>query len=143
MVFVSQFVNGFCPLTKLSNFSTFSSQFYNKLLLCGSVKTRKYLFHFNNLTLKLSPSINSITGRRNRRSVLCTGDTSLANIYLQFCQLSADWSTSMSRIKSEELLAPALLCHKEPVRRIQSPLLGALERKIPLGGYFACSSLVL
>ena len=44
---------------------------------------------------------------------------------------------------SEELLAPALLCHKEPARRIQSPLLGALERKIPLGGYFACSSLVL
>ena len=31
--------------------------------------------------------------------------------------------------------APALLCHKEPARRIQSPLLGALERKIPpLGG---------
>ena len=30
---------------------------------------------------------------------------------------------------------PALLCHKEPARRIQSPLLGALERKItPLGG---------
>ena len=25
---------------------------------------------------------------------------------------------------------PALLCHKEPARRIQSPLLGALERKI-------------
>ena len=37
---------------------------------------------------------------------------------------------------------PSLLCHKEPAR-IQSPLLGALERKIPLGGYFACSSLVL
>ena len=35
--------------------------------------------------------------------------------------------------------APALLCHKEPARRIQSPLLGALERK----KYFACSSLVL
>ena len=30
---------------------------------------------------------------------------------------------------------PALLCHKEPAHRIQSPLLGALERKIPpLGG---------
>ena len=26
---------------------------------------------------------------------------------------------------------PALLCHKEPARRIQSPLLGALERTIP------------
>ena len=45
--------------------------------------------------------------------------------------------------RSEELLAPALLCHKEPARRIQSHLLGALERKIPLGRYFACSSLVL
>ena len=35
---------------------------------------------------------------------------------------------------------PALLCHKEPA------LLGALERIIPpleIGGYFACSSLVL
>ena len=39
--------------------------------------------------------------------------------------------------------SPAVLCHKEPARRIQSPLLGALDRKIPLGGYFACSSLVL
>ena len=26
---------------------------------------------------------------------------------------------------------PALLCHKEPARLIQSPLLGALERKAP------------
>ncbi len=26
---------------------------------------------------------------------------------------------------------PALLCHKEPACRIQSPLLGALERKNP------------
>ena len=34
-------------------------------------------------------------------------------------------------VSSEELLAPAILCHKEPARRIQSPLLGlALERKI-------------
>ena len=31
---------------------------------------------------------------------------------------------------------PALLCHKEPARRIQSPLLGALERKIPPLGEF-------
>ena len=31
---------------------------------------------------------------------------------------------------SEELLQ-CLLCHKEPARRIQSPLLGALERKKP------------
>ena len=33
----------------------------------------------------------------------------------------ADWSTSMSRIKSEELLAPALLCHKEPARASKAP----------------------
>ena len=29
------------------------------------------------------------------------------------------------------LLAPAVLCHKEPASRNQSPQLGALERKIP------------
>ena len=34
-----------------------------------------------------------------------------------------------------DVATPALLCHKEPARRIQSPLLGALERKIPLLGY--------
>ena len=28
---------------------------------------------------------------------------------------------------------PALLCHKEPARRIQSTLVGTLERKIPPG----------
>ena len=28
---------------------------------------------------------------------------------------------------------PALLCHKEPTRRIQSPLLGALERLLLAG----------
>ena len=42
------------------------------------------------------------------------------------------------------VVPPATLCHKEPARRIQNPLLGALERKIPpTRGYFACSSLVL
>ena len=29
---------------------------------------------------------------------------------------------------------PALLCHKEPAPRIQSPLLGALKRELPLLG---------
>ena len=55
------------------------------------------------------------------------------------------WSRNVEVCLSlvESVAAPALLCHKEPARRIQSPLLGALERKIPLGGYFACSSLVL
>ena len=59
-----------------------------------------------------------------------------------FRDLHAVWSTligrGMSRLGSHwsrVMLAPALLCHKEPARRIQSPLLGALERKIPpLGG---------
>ena len=41
------------------------------------------------------------------------------------------------------IATPAPLCHKEPAHRIQSPLLGAWERKIPLGRYFAYSSLVL
>ena len=44
----------------------------------------------------------------------------------------------MSRVDfhwSRDVAPPALLSHKEPARRIQSPLLGALERKIPpLGG---------
>ena len=31
----------------------------------------------------------------------------------------------------QSVATPALLCHKEPARRIQSPLLGALGRKIP------------
>ena len=49
------------------------------------------------------------------------------------------WSTLIGRVLHSGAL-PAFLCHKEPARRIQSPLLGALERKIPP---FACSSLVL
>ena len=45
-------------------------------------------------------------------------------------RLGSDWS--------RDVAPPALLCHKEPARRIQSPLLGALERKIPpLGGFHA------
>ena len=56
--------------------------------------------------------------------------------------LSTGFSTlvgqGMSRLGSHwsrDVATPALLCHKEPARRIQSPLLGALERKIPpLGG---------
>ena len=31
-----------------------------------------------------------------------------------------------------DVATPALLCHKEPARHIQGPLLGALDRKIPL-----------
>ena len=64
--------------------------------------------------------------------------------YIQDSHWSSSYITALSLVESfRVLLAPALLCHKEPARRIQSPLLGALERKIPLGGYFACSSLVL
>ena len=53
---------------------------------------------------------------------------------------SAEWSTLIGPDPSRHcaligwdhgVATPALLCHKEPARRIQSPLLGALERKIP------------
>ena len=45
----------------------------------------------------------------------------------------SEWSTAV--IRDYDVDTPVLLCHKEPPRRIQSPLLGALERKIPpLGG---------
>ena len=41
-----------------------------------------------------------------------------------------DWSTPC-RGQVRGVATPPLLCHKEPARRIQSPLFGALERKIP------------
>ena len=54
------------------------------------------------------------------------------------------WSTLIGRGMSglaligredHRVAPPALLCHKEQARRIGSPLLAALERKIPpLGG---------
>ena len=90
-------------------------------------------------------------------NTLCFQDTSL--VYhgpgapgSEKCHQNSNWKNKFSLLSSpsrdifnrvvhldvedtsEELLAPALLCHKEPARRIQSPLLGALERKIPLGG---------
>ena len=38
----------------------------------------------------------------------------------------------------QDVATPALLCHKEPARRIQCLLLGALERKIlGIGGFHA------
>ena len=40
----------------------------------------------------------------------------------------SEWSTAV--IRDYDVDTPVLLCHKEPPRRIQSPLLGALERKI-------------
>ena len=43
------------------------------------------------------------------------------------CELLADWSTSMSGIKAEELLTPALLCHKEPALDATSWLFMAYE----------------
>ena len=93
--------------------------------------------------LRLPQSRENLAGNFNTfyYSKLCNAETSITV-----------WSTligrGMSRLGSHWsrlLLAPAILCHKEPARRIQSPLLGALERKIPLplGWYFACSSLVL
>ena len=49
----------------------------------------------------------------------------------------------MSRIKSEELLAPALLCHKEPARSKQNTPLGVFCVPKPLVGGFGCDELVL
>ena len=53
---------------------------------------------------------------------------------------TADWSTSMSRIKSEELLMPALLCNKEPARSKQKKVFCVPK---PLVGGFGCDELVL
>ena len=61
--------------------------------------------------------------------------------YIQDSHWSSSYITALSLVESDA--TPALLCHKEPACRIQNPLLGALDRKIPLEGYFACSSLVL
>ena len=38
---------------------------------------------------------------------------------------------------------PALLCHKEPARASKAPRGGFGTQNAPIGGYFACSSLVL
>ena len=48
-----------------------------------------------------------------------------------FCTLIGRGMSRLGSHWSRDVAAPALLCHKEPARRIQSPLLGALERKIP------------
>ena len=59
----------------------------------------------------------------------------------------AEWSTLIGRVEIllslvesfielkyfHSVAMSALLCLKEPARRIQSPLLGALQRKIPAG----------
>ena len=51
--------------------------------------------------------------------------------------LRSHWSRA-----SLVMLAPEVLCHKEPARRNQSPLLGALELKItPLRGVLLAGSL--
>ena len=59
-------------------------------------------------------------------------------IYIQLDSLvHSHWSRNVEAWLSlvERIIVLPLLCHKEPARRIQSPLLGALERKIPpLGG---------
>ena len=82
----------------------------------------------------------------------CQGSLQFSPVstYIQDSHWSSSYITALSLDESFRVLKyfhsvamPALLCHKEPGRRIQSPLLGALERKIPLGGYFSCSSLAL
>ena len=55
---------------------------------------------------------------------------------LTSCVVRSHWSRLIeARLSLVEsfivLLRQCLLCHKEPARRIQSPLLGALERKKP------------
>ena len=78
------------------------------------------------------------------------------NYQADFYTLSwSDWSTligpGMSRLDSHwsraslVMLAPAVVCHKEPVRASKAPYYGLWNAKYPhcIGGYFACSSLVL
>ena len=65
--------------------------------------------------------------------------------------IKAVWSTLIGRDltllrshwprASPVMLAPAILCHKEPSRVSKAPYFGT--QNTPIGGYFACSSLVL
>ena len=67
--------------------------------------------------------------------------------------LKSGWSTligrGMSRLDSHwsraslVMLAPAVLCHKEPARASKAPRGGFGTQNTPIGWYFACSSLVL
>ena len=57
-----------------------------------------------------------------------------------FQRCKAEWSTSMSRLVPRNCWRQLSYAIKN---QLVASLLGALERKIPLGGYFACSSLVL
>ena len=47
--------------------------------------------------------------------------------------------------EDHDVATPALLCHKQAARHIQSSLQGTLDRKIAplIGVYYACSSMVL
>ena len=68
--------------------------------------------------------------KMNEFAELRQSQISPANIY-NICN-KADWSTTMLRIKSKELLAQAFLCQKEAACRMQSPLIGALEQNTPI-----------
>ena len=67
-------------------------------------------------------------------STLCSGRERRAFDPTQCGPLSLVEAQRGSALIGRELHSvapPAILCHKEPARRIQSPLLGALERKKP------------
>ena len=77
-------------------------------MFCLSVNTNEYKTWYFTVSTNHHPVFSTLIGRGMSR-------------------LGSHWA--------RDVAAPALLCHKEPARRIQSPLLGALERKIPpLGG---------
>ena len=86
---------------------------------------------------------------QRRHGLVLSMVLSLAPRYIQDSHWSSSYNADLSLVQSCRVFKyfhalkgpiigglsdnePALLCHKEPARRIQSPLLGALERKIPL-----------
>ena len=93
----------------------------------------------------------SSVARRCCRACLMTDRTAPASALIEkYIVLIADWSTligrGISRLGSHwsrVLLAPALLCHKEPARIKQNTPLGVFCVPKPLVGGFGCDELVL
>ena len=65
-------------------------------------------------TLSLLSQLNSDNTPIVESEIISWANNKLEEKSVSIRHFQAEWSTSMSRIKSEELLAPALLCHKEP-----------------------------
>ena len=74
-----------------------------------------------------------------REGVSAINHHGFARLIIDF---QSEWSTLIDRdcrdraligrgLYRTDVAPPALLCHKEPARRIQSPLVGASKRKIP------------